>query len=257
MISRKTVITFGMVAIPIAMYTATTDNDIHFNQLHREDNSRIRYKKTCAHCGKEINNKDIVRGFEYDEGKYVVVTDDEIEKIKTEKEKSIQILHFAKLNQISPVYYDKTYQALPETGGEKAFELLRSALMSEQKIAIGRAVLGTKDTLMAIIPREEGILISTMFYADDIKDLPRQYDRPEVSEEELRMARMLIGAMDTPFDPSKYRDEYQVKLRGLIEDKIAGREIVAPESEGPARVVDLMEALKASVEKAKNEKVTA
>ena len=104
---------------------------------------------------------------------------------------------------------------------------------------------------MAIIPREEGILISTMFYADDIKDLPRQYDRPEVSEEELRMARMLIGAMDTPFDPSKYRDEYQVKLRGLIEDKIAGREIVAPESEGPARVVDLMEALKASVEKAK------
>jgi len=239
------------------MYTATTDNDIHFNQLHKYDHSRIRYKKTCVHCGKEIKNEDIVRGFEYDEGKYVVITDEEIEKIKTEKEKSIQILHFAKLNQISPVYYDKTYQALPEAGGEKAFELLRAALMAEQKIAIGRAVLGTKDTLMAIIPREEGILISTMFYADDIKDLPRQYSRPEVSEEELKMARMLIGAMDTPFDPSKYKDEYQEKLRGLIEDKIAGREIVAAESEGPAKVVDLMEALKASVEKAQKEKVTA
>jgi DNA end-binding protein Ku len=246
-----------MVAIPIAMYTATTDNDIHFNQLHKDDHSRIRYKKTCAHCGKEIKNEDIVRGFEYDKGKYVVITDEEIEKIKTEKEKSIQILHFAKLNQISPVYYDKTYQALPEAGGEKAFELLRSALMAEQKIAIGRAVLGTKDTLMAIIPREEGILISTMFYADDIKDLPKQYNRPEVSEEELKMARMLIGAMDTPFDPSKYKDEYQEKLRGLIEAKIAGREIVAAESEGPAKVVDLMEALKASVEKAQKEKVTA
>ncbi|MGI6167518.1 MAG: Ku protein [Eubacteriales bacterium] len=257
MISHKSVITFGMVAIPIAMYTATTDNDIHFNQLHKDDHSRIRYKKTCAHCGKEIKNEDIVRGFEYDKGKYVVITDEEIEKIKTEKEKSIQILHFAKLNQISPVYYDKTYQALPEAGGEKAFELLRSALMAEQKIAIGRAVLGTKDTLMAIIPREEGILISTMFYADDIKDLPKQYNRPEVSEEELKMARMLIGAMDTPFDPSKYKDEYQEKLRGLIEAKIAGREIVAAESEGPAKVVDLMEALKASVEKAQKEKVTA
>ncbi|WP_312353982.1 Ku protein, partial [Aminipila sp.] len=105
MISRKSVITFGMVAIPIAMYTTTKDNDIHFNQLHKEDNSRIRYKKTCAHCGKEITSGDIVKGFEYDKDKYVVVTDEEIEKIKTEKEKSIQILHFAQLNQISPVYY--------------------------------------------------------------------------------------------------------------------------------------------------------
>lgn len=119
MISRKSVITFGMVAIPIAMYTATQDNDIHFNQLHKEDNSRIRYKKTCANCGKEITSADIVKGFEYDKDKYVVVTDEEIERIKTEKEKSIQILHFAQLNQISPVYYDKTYQAVPETGGEK------------------------------------------------------------------------------------------------------------------------------------------
>ena len=166
---RKSVISFGMVAIPISMNTATQDNDIHFNQLHKEDNSRVRYKKTCAHCGKEITNEDIVKGFEYDKDKFVVVTDEEIEKIKTEKEKSIQILHFAKLNQISPVYYDKTYQAAPEKGGEKAFELLRSALMAEQKIAIGKTVMGTKDTLMAIIPREDGILISTMFYSDDIK----------------------------------------------------------------------------------------
>ncbi len=254
MVSRKSVITFGMVAIPIAMYTATQDNDIHFNQLHKEDSSRIRYKKTCAHCGKEITTQDIVKGFEYDEDKYVVVTDDEIEKIKTEKEKSIQILHFAQLNQISPVYYDKTYQAAPETGGEKAFELLRAALMAEQKIAIGKAVVGTKDTLMAIIPREEGILISTMFYADDIKELPKQYTKPEVSEVELNMAKMLINSMDTPFDPSQYKDEYQEKLHVLIETKISGKDVVAAEAKGPGKVIDLMEALKASVEKAKQEK---
>ena len=254
MVSRKSVITFGMVAIPIAMVTATQDNDIHLNQLHKEDNSRIRYKKTCAHCGKELTSADIVKGFEYDDDKYVVITDEEIEKIKTEKEKSIQILHFAQLNQISPVYYDKTYQAFPETGGEKAFELLRAALMAEQKIAIGKTVLGTKDTLMAIIPREDGILISTMFYADDIRALQKPYAKPEVSEEELKMAKTLINSMDTPFDPSKYKDEYQAKLRALIETKISGKEVVAAKPEGAGKVIDLMEALKASVEQTKKEK---
>ncbi|NLM83609.1 MAG: Ku protein [Clostridiales bacterium] len=254
MVSRKSVITFGMVAIPIAMYTATQDNDIHFNQLHKDDNSRIRYKKVCAHCGKEVGAADIVRGFEYDKDKYVVITDEEIEKIKTEKEKSIQILHFAQLNQISPVYYDKTYQAFPEPGGEKAFELLRLSLMSEQKIAVGKTVMGTRDTLMAIIPREEGILISTMFYADEVKAMQRTYDKPQVSEQELNLAKLLINAMDTLFDPSQYRDEYQARLRELIEAKIAGREIVAPREEGPGKVIDLMEALRASVEKAQKEK---
>lgn len=257
MFSRKSVITFGMVAIPIAMYTATQENDIHFNQLHKEDNSRIRYKKTCAHCGKELATDDIVRGFEYDDDKYVVVTDEEIEKIKTEKEKSIQILHFAQLNQISPVYYDKTYQAVPEIGGEKAFELLRAALMAEQKIAIGKTVIGTKDTLMAIIPREEGILISTMFYADDIKALQKQYTKPNISDQELNMAKTLINSMDTPFDPSKYKDEYQVKLKGLVETKISGKEVVAAEHQNVGKVIDLMEALKASVEKAMEDKGTA
>lgn len=257
MISRKSVITFGMVAIPIAMYTATQDNDIRFNQLHAEDNSRIRYKKTCAHCGKEITSKEIVKGYEYDKDKYVVITDEEIEKIKTDKEKSIQILHFAELNQISPVYYEKTYQAAPEAGGEKAFELLRSALMAEQKIAIGKTVMGTKDTLMAIIPRNEGILISTMFFADEVKEIQKQYTKPEVAKQELEMAKLLINSMDTPFDPSKYKDEYQVRLRELIEAKISGKEVVAAEPESAGKVIDLMEALKASVDKAKKDKETA
>jgi DNA end-binding protein Ku len=257
MIARKSVISFGMVAIPIGMYTATQDNDIHFNQLHKEDHSRIRYKKTCAHCGKEVKGSDIVKGFEYDKDKYVVITDEDVEMIKTEKEKSIQILHFAQLNQISPVYYEKTYQAVPETGGEKAFELLRSALMAEQKVAIGKAVMGTKDTLMAIIPREDGMLIATMFYAAEVKALQKQYTRPEVSEQEMGMAKMLINSMDTPFDVSMYQDEYQDKLRGLIEKKISGQEIIAPVSEGPAKVIDLMETLKASVEKVNKDKETA
>jgi len=232
------------------MYTATQDNDIHFNQLHKEDQSRVRYKKTCGHCGKELKGEDIIKGYEYDKDSYVVVSDEEIDKIKTEKEKSIQILHFAELDQISPVYYDKTYQAIPDAGGEKAFELLRAALMREQKIAIGKTVMGTKDRLMAIIPRENGVLISTMFYQDDIKELQKPYKIPELSDQELKMAQTLINSMDTPFDPDQYKDEYQSKLRDLIETKIAGKDVVAADNtEQAGNVINLMDALKASIEK--------
>jgi DNA end-binding protein Ku len=129
-VSHKGAISFGLVHIPVALYTATQDNDISFNQLHKEDNQRVGYKKVCGHCGKEGAFGDIIKGFEYDKDKYVVVTDEDFKKIKTEKDKTIQILHFANLNQISPVYYDKTYQAIPEAGGEKAFELLRAAMMA-------------------------------------------------------------------------------------------------------------------------------
>ncbi len=250
--AHKSVISFGLVAIPVSMYTAAKDNDIHFNQLHKEDLKRIRYKKICTHCGKEVTSDDIVKGYEYDKNHYVVVTDEEIEKIKTEKEKTVQILHFAQLNQISPVYYDKTYHVVPEPGGEKAFELLRSALNAEQKIAVGKTVLGTRDTLMAIIPEEEGMLISTMFYKDDIKELSKSYSKPELSEPELAMAKTLINSMDTPFNPSEYADQYQVKLRKLIEAKIAGREIITAEPENRDNIISLMDALKASIEQSRN-----
>ena len=181
----------------------------------------------------------------------MIVTDEELEKIKTEKDKSIQILHFAKLNQISPIYYNRTYQAFPEAGGDKAFELLRRALLKEQKIAIGKTVIGTRETLLAIIPREEGMILSTMYYQDDIKELQKPYHRPEISEEELKMAITLINSMDTPFNPAEYKDEYQEKLRGLIESKIAGKEIVVPKEEAPSNVINLMDALKASIEENK------
>lgn len=250
-VAHKTTIAFSLVSIPISLYTATQDNDIHFNQLCREDHSRVRYKKTCSGCGKEVSTQDIIKGFQYEDDKYVVVSDDDFEKIKTPKDKAIQILHFAKLDQISPVYYDKTYQAIPEAGGDKAFELLRRALMDEQKVAIGRTVLGTKDTLLALIPREDGMLVQTMFYEDEVKDLPKGYNHPEISEQEMTMARTLIASMDTPFNPAAYHDEYQQKLRELIETKIAGKEVVSAAGEQPGKIIDLMEALKASIKQAK------
>ena len=247
--ATKSAISFGLVHIPISLHTATTDTDIRFNQLHKTDHERIRYKKTCGHCGKEVNSEDIVKGFEYDKDKYVIVTDDDFEKIKTEKDKTMQILHFANLNQISPVFYDRTYHAVPELGGEKAFELLRRAMMDEQKIAIAKTVLGTKDTLLALIPREEGMLVQTMFFEEEIKELPKSYNKQAVNDSELSMAKTLISSMDKPFDPAMYKDEYQARLKELISQKIAGKEVVSPASEPRGNVIDLMEALQKSIER--------
>lgn len=246
--AHKTTIAFSLVSIPISMYTATQDNDVHFNQLHAVDHQRIRYKKVCGHCGVEVGTKDIVKGFQYEKDKYVVITDDDLESIKTQKDRTIQILHFANLNQISPIYFDKSYQVVPEVGGEKAFALLKTALMQEQKIAVGKTVMGNKETLLAIIPREEGMLIQTMHYDAEVKELPKTYNQPELSAQELTMAKTLIQSMDTPFTPAAYHDEYQEKLKQLLEAKIAGKEIVAP-TEEPNNIINLMEALQASIDR--------
>ena len=247
-VANKTTIAFSLVSVPISMYTATQDSDISFNQLHEADGQRVRYKKVCGHCGQEVKSEDIVKGYEYAENQYITVTNDDLEKIKTEKDKSIQILHFANINQISPTYFDKSYYAIPEAGGEKAFELLRSALMEEQKIAIGKTVMRDKENLIAIIPREDGMLIQTMLFQDDIKELPKTYNKPEISQEELNMAKTLINSMNTPFNAENYKDEYQEKLKDLIETKIQGKEIV-DQKEDNNKIIDLMEALKQSVEK--------
>jgi len=249
--ATKSAISFGLVHIPIGMHTATSDHDVKFNQLHKNDHERVRYKKVCGHCGVEVKNEDIVKGFEYDKDQYVVVTEDDFEKIKTEKDRSIHILHFANLNQISPVYFDKTYHAVPELGGEKAFELLRTAMMDEGKIAIAKSVLGTKETLMALIPREEGILAQTMFFEDEIKELPKTYARLEVNEAELTMAKTLITSMVQPFQPQEYHDEYQARLKELIAKKVAGKEVVSPSSEPRNNIINLMDALQASITKQK------
>ncbi len=255
-VSHKGAISFGLVYIPVALYTATQDNDVHFNQLHKEDHSRIRYKKTCAHCGKEVSSSDIIKGFEYDKDKYVVITNEDLEKIKTEKDKTIQILQFANLDTINPIYYEKSYHTVPETGGEKAFELLRTAMKQENKVAIAKTVMGNKETLLAIIPAEDNILINTMFFEDDIKEIPKSFVKPELNEGELSMAKTLIESMVKPFDPSLYQDEYQERLRDLIEQKIAGREIVAAKPEETSNVIDLMDALKRSLEQ-QNQGVSA
>ncbi len=247
---RKGAISFGLVYIPVSLYTATQDSDIGFNQLHKADKSRIRYKKVCGHCGKEVSEKDIVRGFEYAKGQYVVITDEEIEKIKTEKDRTITVLSFTAPEQISPVYYDKAYHVVPQKGGSKALELLRQAMLRAGRAALGKAVFGNTEKLLLLLPQEDGILIQTLLYQDDIKDLPVEYEHPKVSEAELKMAEQVIKSMEEPFTPEKYKDEFQERLKALIASKISGKTFTPPKEEKPGQIIDLMEALKASVKSA-------
>lgn len=246
--AHKGAISFGLVHIPVALHTATQDNDIHFNQLCREDGSRIRYKKVCSHCGKEVSGSDIVKGFEFSPGEYVTMTDEDFEKAKTPKDKTIQILHFADLSGIRPIYFEKTYHAVPEAGGDKAYELLRRAMLEEQKVAIAKTVMGQSEKLLALIPTEKGLLVETLFFADEVKEIPKEPAKPELADAEIQMAKALVNSMAREFEPQLYKDEYQTRLREIIEAKIQGKEVVQAKEEQPSNVINLLDALQKSLE---------
>jgi len=254
-VTHKGAISFGLVHIPVGMYKATQDNDIRFNQLCKEDHSRIQYKKICSGCKKEVTAEGIVKGFRYSDSDddYVIMTDDDFEKAKSEKDRGIHILHFTDLKNVPPIYYDQSYHIAPEVGGDKAFALLRQAMLDEKKIAIAKTVIGSSGKLLVIMPTNEGMLIETMFYEDEIREIPKSITT-EVNDSELKVAKQLINSMVQDFDPSLYKDEYQVRLREIIESKIEGKEVVsATPSEAP-NIIDLMEALQASLKEEKGKK---
>ena len=226
-VSHRGAISFGMVHILVGLYTATQDNDIHFNQLCKEDGSRVKYK-------------------------YVTLTDDDFEKAKSEKDKAIHILHFTDLQNIRPIYYDKTYHAVPEQGGDKAFELLRRAMKEENKVAVAKTVMGTKEKLLALIPTEDGILVETLFFAEEVKEAPKELGHPQVQEAELTMAKTLINTMVQPFQPEQYHDEFKAKIWEIINRKIQGKEITASAENIQVNVIDIMEALKQSLAQVKS-----
>ncbi len=256
-LSQKGAISFALVYIPVDMYTAVQDNDIRFNQLSKSTQGRVRYKKIDESTGEELKSDDIVKAYQYDKGKYVVVTDEDMEKIKTEKDKTVQILQFTDIDAISPVFYNRAYYVLPQKGGEKAFELLRKAMDDKGKVAIGKTVMGSTETTLALIPEKRGILMETMYYNDEVRELPREVPQPSVSDAELEMAEKLVDAMAKPFEPESFKDEYQERLRELIESKIEGKEISMPAQPKTKSVVNLMDALKASLEQSKPAKTKA
>lgn len=247
-VAHKGSISMGLVLIPVGLYKTTVDNDIHFNQLCRESKQRIQYKKYCRHCDTEVTSDDIIKGYEYEKGKYVVMTNEELEKLKTKKDKTIHILQFAKISEVNMIYFEKDYYAVPDSGAEKAYELLRQSLLAEKKVAIAKTVMGTNEKLLVLYPTKNGIIVKTLFYEDEIASMPKSVPKMKLDENELNMAKLLIQNMTKPFEAAAYQDEYQARLREAIMKKIQGQEIVAVDSGEPSNVIDLMEALQKSLE---------
>jgi DNA end-binding protein Ku len=250
-VAHKGSISMGLVLIPIGMYRTTTDNDIHFNQLEKESKARIRYKKYCSHCNKEVTSSDIIKGYEYEKDKYVIMTDEELELIKTKKDKTIHIIQFAKLSEVDQLYYEKNYYGIPEAGAEKAFELLRQSLLSEKKVAIAKTVIGTRENLIVLYPTKDSMIVKTLFYHDEVIVPPKQIPKQKLDENELQMAKMLIDNMTKPFNAADFNDEYQIRLREAIMTKIQGKEIVTADTDQGNNVIDLMEALQKSLDQSK------
>ncbi len=252
--TMKGAISFGLVHIPISLHTATQDNDIRFNQLCKEDGSRVKYKKVCANCGKEVGTGDIIKGFEIEPGHYVTLTDEDFEKAKVKKDKTIQILHFADLGSIRPIYFDRTYHTIPEAGGDKAYELLRRCMLEEHTVAIAKGVIGQSEHLMVLIPTDKGILTETLYYNDEVRSMPKEPVRPELTEQEISMGKTIIASMKEEFSPEKYHDEYRERLWEIIQAKANNQEITAAPDEQPANVINMMDALEQMLKQAEGNK---
>lgn len=256
-VAHKSAISVGLLYIPVGLYKTTRDISVSFNQLCKDSHERIKYKKYCPSCDKEVKNEDITKGYEFEKGRYVTITEEELEKIKTKKDKTIHIEHFAKMSEVDPIYFEKNYYLVPEAGAKKAYELLRQAMLSQKEIAIAKTVIGQKEQLLVLYPTKETIIAKTLFYEEEIQELPKSPAKVQVEKPELEMAKTMIETMTEKFDISAYHDEYQQRLKEAIEKKIQGREIVNADTSAPANVIDIMDALKRTVETAQNHRGTA
>jgi DNA end-binding protein Ku len=247
---------FGLVNVPVGLYPATEDKTIHFNQFQEGTSDRIRYKRVNERTGREVDLAHIVRGHEISKGEYVLVTDEELEAVEPGRSRTIEIIDFVDLDEIDPIYFQKTYYLAPQgEGAERAYGLLRQAMAATGKAGIATFVMRGKQYLAAVRAEEDVLVLETMFFADEVRDprdeienLPAQH---AVSRRELTIAKQLIESMATAWQPENYRDSYRERVEDLIERKRRGEEIVsesAPPEEG--RVVDLMDALRRSAEAA-------
>ena len=244
-------ITFGLITIPVGLYTATEDRDISFNLLSAKDKSRIEYKRVSAETGDEVDWDDIVKGFEYEEGKYVIFTPEELDKIAPESARAIDVVQFTDADQIDPIYFDRSYFVVPSKVAVKAYALFTRALSESDRVALAKVAIREKERLCALRVRDQMLVLETMKWPDEIRK--SKFDQlktmPSVSNEELKMAHLLIDQLTGDFEPDKFSDSYRLRLQEAIDAKINGDEVtVASSSQPSAKVTDLLEALKASVE---------
>ncbi|TMA26004.1 MAG: Ku protein [Deltaproteobacteria bacterium] len=246
-------ISFGLVNVPVKLFSATSPKEVRFHMLHDKDGGRIQQKRVCSIDGEEVPWEHIIKGFEISKGRYVSVTREELQAFDPRATRTIEIEDFVELSQIDPIYYETTYYLVPDKGAAKPYALLLEAMKRTGKVGVARFVLRTKQYLCAVRPKDRALALSTMLYrdevveADELDDLPSAQTKP--AERELKMAEQLVESLSGKFEIEKYRDEYREQVLALLEKKAEGEEIVAePAAEEPrGKVVNLMDALQKSL----------
>jgi DNA end-binding protein Ku len=252
-------ISFGLVNVPVKLYSAVSRKTVRFHQLHEKDGARIQQKRFCSQEDEEVPWEEIVKGYEIGPDRYVTITPEELEAVEPKKTRTIDIEDFVDLDEIDPIFYDHPYYLAPGTGAAKPYKLLLDAMKDANKVAIARVVIRSKENLVAIRPRDDVLTMETLLFSDEVIDPDKLDEIPEAvdgktTKKELQMAQQLIDSLSSDFEPEKYRDEYRDRVLDLIERKAQGEEIVieAPPEE-PKKVPDLMAALEASIADSKRQ----
>jgi DNA end-binding protein Ku len=246
-------ISFGLVNVPVKLYNAVQRKSVQFHQLHAADHGRIQQRRVCSLDGEEVAFEDLVKGYEFSPGQYIVVEPEELDALAARKTRLIEVEQFIDIDEVDPLMFDSSYYLAPAAGAAKPFRLMVDAMRDAGKVGIGRFVLRQKEHLVALRVQGDSLVLVTLVYADEVVPQTSLEDAGDgdakVSDRELAMARQLIEMLSAPFDPKRYHDEYRGAVLALIEQKVAGEEIsIAPPAREPAAVPDLMAALQASVE---------
>jgi DNA end-binding protein Ku len=244
-------ISFGLVSVPVRMFTATQSKELKFHFLHKDDLEPIGYDKVRKDTGEHVDPDEIVRGFEIEKGQYVPLEDEDLDRLDIELTRSIDICDFVDLDEIDPIYFRKAYYLLPEEGAEKPYTLLVRALEETGKVAIAKVVIRNKQHLAAVRPVDGRLVLETMYYADEVRKPDEVKIKGDLRPAEVEMAKTLVENLSEKFDPEKYDDTYRKELLELLRAKAKGKKLPEPAEEGEAEVVDLMAALRESVERTK------
>jgi DNA end-binding protein Ku len=242
----------SLVNIPVKVYPATESSaTISFNQLHNECQTRINYKKWCPKHEREVTNAEIVKGYEFEKNRWVVIDDEDIAKVRTESTKVINLVQFAGAEEIDPMYVDKAYYLVPDGAmAADAYAVMRDGMQG--KVGVGKVAIHGRESLVAVKPHKQGLVMYTLHHAAEIRTIDQIDElrevRGKVGPAEMKLAKQVIESFQGPLDLSDYKDEYQEGLQKIIDAKIAGEEVVAPAEEAPPKVVDLMEALRRSLD---------
>lgn len=249
-------LTFGLISMPVRLYSGARGEHVSFHMLHRDDLTRIKQQLYCPHDDRVVERSEIVKGYEYRKGEYVVIEPDEIKKIEPKTAKAMEILEFIKAEEIDPIYFESSYYLVAEEAGKRPYALLAKALEETKYVAIAKLTMHNREYTVFLRPYESGMMLHTMYYSDEVREMENfGTDGIELKDAELKIAHQLIEALAADFQPEKYHDEFQENLKKLIKARLEGKEVTAIEKPGkPAPVVDLMAALKQSLAQMGGEK---